>query len=73
MTCLIFTSFTIEDTPQVLLQALAMVKPFIVMRVGGIPNLIGNRETGLLVEAQNAQDSARRSSSPWIIYPKRGV
>ena len=32
MTCLIFPSFTIEDTPQVLLQALAMVKPVIAIR-----------------------------------------
>jgi glycosyltransferase involved in cell wall biosynthesis len=61
MTCLDFPSFTIEGSPSSSLQALAVVKPVIVTRGGGIPNLIGNRETGLLVEPQNAQDSARRS------------
>ena len=54
MTCLVFPSFKIEGTPQVLLQALAMVKPVIATRVGGIPNLIVDRETGRLVEPQNA-------------------
>jgi glycosyltransferase involved in cell wall biosynthesis len=59
MTCLVFPSFKIEGTPQVLLQALAMAKPIIATRVGGIPNLIANQETGLLVEPQNTDALSR--------------
>lgn len=59
MTCLVFPSFKIEGTPQVLLQALAMEKPIIATRVGGIPNLITDHETGLLVEPQSAEALGR--------------
>jgi glycosyltransferase involved in cell wall biosynthesis len=65
MTCLVFPSFKIEGTPQVLLQALAMAKPVIATRVGGIPNLIADRETGLLVEPQNAGDLCR--AIEWVL------
>lgn len=59
MTCLVFPSFKIEGTPQVLLQALAMEKPIVATSVGGIPNLVADRETGLLVEPQNAEALSR--------------
>jgi glycosyltransferase involved in cell wall biosynthesis len=36
-----------------------MAKPVIASRVGGIPKLITDRETGLLVEPQNAEDLSR--------------
>ncbi len=65
MTCLVFPSFKIEGTPQVLLQALAMVKPVIATRVGGIPNLIVDRETGLLVEPQNA--AGLGAAVEWVV------
>ena len=65
MTCLVFPSFKIEGTPQVLLQALAMAKPVIASRVGGIPRLIADRETGLLVEPQNAEDLSR--AIEWVL------
>jgi glycosyltransferase involved in cell wall biosynthesis len=65
MTCLVFPSFKIEGTPQVLLQALAMAKPVIATRVGGIPKLITDRETGLLVEPQNAEELSR--AIEWVL------
>jgi glycosyltransferase involved in cell wall biosynthesis len=65
MTCLVFPSFKIEGTPQVLLQALAMAKPVIASRVGGIPRLIADRETGLLVEPQNAESLSR--AIQWVL------
>jgi glycosyltransferase involved in cell wall biosynthesis len=65
MTCLVFPSFKIEGTPQVLLQALAMAKPVIASRVGGIPKLITDRDTGLLVEPQNAEDLRR--AIDWVL------
>jgi glycosyltransferase involved in cell wall biosynthesis len=65
MTCLVFPSFKIEGTPQVLLQALAMAKPVIASRVGGIPRLIADRETGFLVEPQNAESLSR--AIHWVL------
>lgn len=59
MTCLVFPSFKIEGTPQVLLQALAMGIPVVATRVGGILKLIADRETGLLVEPQDAPALSR--------------
>lgn len=53
VTCLVFPSFKIEGTPQVLLQALAMAKPVVATHVGGIPRLITDRETGLLIAPQD--------------------
>lgn len=49
MTCLVFPSFKIEGTPQVLLQAMAMAKPIVATRVGGIPHLLTDGETGTLI------------------------
>jgi glycosyltransferase involved in cell wall biosynthesis len=65
MTCVVFPSFKIEGTPQVLLQALAMIKPVIATRVGGIPNLIVHRETGLLVEPQHAEELG--AAVEWVV------
>lgn len=65
MTCLVFPSFKIEGTPQVLLQALAMAKPVIATRVGGIPKLIVDHGTGLLVEPQNADALSR--AIHWVL------
>jgi glycosyltransferase involved in cell wall biosynthesis len=65
MTCLVFPSFKIEGTPQVLLQALTMAKPVIATRVGGIPKLIIDRQTGLLVEPQNAE--ALSQALQWVL------
>ena len=59
MTCHVFPPFKIEGTPQVLLQALAMEIPVVATRVGGIPKLIVDRETGLLVEPQDAAALSR--------------
>ncbi|HEX2056092.1 MAG TPA: glycosyltransferase, partial [Nitrospiraceae bacterium] len=65
MTCLVFPSFKVEGTPQVLLQALAMAKPVITTRVGGIPKIIVDHETGILVEPQNAQELSR--AIQWVL------
>jgi glycosyltransferase involved in cell wall biosynthesis len=65
MTCLVFPSFKIEGTPQVLLQALAIGTPVIATRLGGIPRIIADRETGLLVDAQNAAALSR--AIHWVL------
>jgi glycosyltransferase involved in cell wall biosynthesis len=65
MTCLVFPSFKIEGTPQVLLQAMAMARPVVATRVGGIPNLITDGETGTLVEPENA--TALAGAVLWLL------
>ena len=65
MTCLVFPSFKIEGTPQVLLQAMAMAKPIIATRVGGIPDLIADGTSGTLIEPQNA--SAVSDAVLWVL------
>lgn len=52
-------SYAHEGIPQILLQALAMGKPVVASRVGGIPEIITDGETGLLVEPQNSSALAR--------------
>lgn len=44
-----------EGLPMVVLEAMASGKPVIVTAVGGIPELIKNGETGLLVSPQNTE------------------
>ena len=46
---LVHPSYGSEGVPQVILQALAMKKPVIATNVGGIPEVIKNKETGLLI------------------------
>lgn len=65
MTCLVFPSFKIEGTPQVLLQAMAMAKPIVATRVGGIPNLITDGETGTLITPQDPAEVAR--AVEWVL------
>ncbi len=48
-----------EGIPQTLLQAMAMGKPVIGTRVGGIPEIVKNGETGYLIPPQSADDLAR--------------
>ena len=49
MNCLVLPSTENEATPQVLPQALAMKVPVLGTNVGGIPEVVINYETGLLV------------------------
>jgi glycosyltransferase involved in cell wall biosynthesis len=59
------TSCTILATPsrsegmgRVFIEAMAAAKPCVGTRVGGIPNVIADGETGLLVEPENPEDLA---------------
>jgi glycosyltransferase involved in cell wall biosynthesis len=45
-----------EGTPRVLLEAMAAGAPIVAARVGGIPQLLEEGESGLLFEAGNAED-----------------
>ena len=48
-----------EGIPMVLLEALALSKPVVASRVGGIPDLIEHEVSGILSEPGNAGDVAR--------------
>ncbi len=47
-----------ENLPNVLLESMAMGVPVIATQIGGIPELIINRETGLLISANNVEEIA---------------
>lgn len=49
-----------EGTPNVLLEATALGTPIIATSVGGVPNLVQNGESGLLVPACNSTALAER-------------
>lgn len=49
----------VEGFPNVLLEALAMVKPVVATRVGGIPELIESGQNGILVPSQNGEALAQ--------------
>lgn len=51
-----------EGMPLVLLEAMALKRPVIATRVGGIPELITHEETGLLFEKNDCQELAREIS-----------
>lgn len=55
--CLVVPSIT-EGLPRVILEAMALSKPVIASRVGGIPDLVKDRETGFLFEVGNVQELA---------------
>ena len=48
-----------EGTPIVLLEAMAMAKPVIATRVGGVPELVRHDETGLLVPPRDVRSLAQ--------------
>lgn len=51
-----------EGMPLVLLEAMALERPVIATRVGGIPELITHEETGLLFEKEDDRELAREIS-----------
>lgn len=57
--CLVLPSLT-EGLPRVILEAMALAKPVIASRVGGIPDLVKNQETGFLFEAGNSKELAEK-------------
>jgi glycosyltransferase involved in cell wall biosynthesis len=51
--CDIYTHISLQEgLPQAILEAMALGKPVIASRTGGIPEIIKNGETGILVETQ---------------------
>jgi glycosyltransferase involved in cell wall biosynthesis len=51
----VLASYANEGVPQALLQALAMGKPVVATRTGGIPEVIVPEETGLLAPPRDSQ------------------
>jgi len=51
MDCFVLASTRTEGVPQALLQAFAAGVPVVASRIGGIPEVVADGETGLLVEA----------------------
>ncbi len=59
--CKVVTLFSHEETsPTILAQAMAIGKPIIASRVGGIPELVIEQENGFLVERRDEQAFAAR-------------
>jgi glycosyltransferase involved in cell wall biosynthesis len=55
MDVVVLASYANEGVPQSLLQALAMARPVVGTTVGGIPEVVIEAETGLLVPPRNPQ------------------
>ena len=48
-----------EGTPNALLEAMALAKPVVVSRMGGVPEIVQDSETGLLVSPEDPKSMAR--------------
>jgi glycosyltransferase involved in cell wall biosynthesis len=59
MDAFVLASYANEGVPQALLQALAMGKPTVATRVGGIPEVIIPEESGLLVPPKDSRALAQ--------------
>jgi glycosyltransferase involved in cell wall biosynthesis len=62
MDAFVLASYAHEGVPQALLQALAMGRPTVATRVGGIPEVIVPEETGLLAPPRDSQALAQAMS-----------
>jgi glycosyltransferase involved in cell wall biosynthesis len=62
MDAFVLASYANEGVPQALLQALAMGKPTVATRTGGIPEVIVQEETGLLVPPRDSRALAQAMS-----------
>ena len=62
MDAFVLASYAHEGVPQSLLQALAMGKPVVATRTGGIPEVIIPEETGLLASPRDSRALARAMS-----------
>ncbi len=52
---LVLPSYAHEGIPQIILQAQAMARPVVATRIGGIPEVVEDGKTGLLVEPRDAK------------------
>jgi glycosyltransferase involved in cell wall biosynthesis len=59
MDVVVLASYANEGVPQSLLQAMAMARPVVGTTVGGIPEVVIDAETGLLVPPRNPQALAQ--------------
>jgi len=57
--CLVLPSIT-EGLPRVILEAMALAKPVIASRIGGIPDLVQDGQNGFLFEAGNVPELAEK-------------
>jgi glycosyltransferase involved in cell wall biosynthesis len=62
MDAFVLASYANEGVPQALLQALAMGRPTVATRIGGIPEVIVPEEIGLLVPPRDSQALAQAMS-----------
>lgn len=53
--CLVLPSIT-EGLPRVIMEAMALAKPVVASRVGGVPDLVQDGQNGFLFEVGNAAD-----------------
>jgi len=65
------SSSLVEGLPMTILEAMAAQVPVVATRVGGIPDLIEDNKTGLLVESGNADDLARKIEELLLDEQKR--
>src|SRR5262249_28899020 len=59
MDCFVLASTRTEGVPQSLLQAFATGVPVVASEIGGVPEVVIDGETGLLVKAESATELAR--------------
>ena len=57
---LVLPSYAHEGIPQIILQAQAMGRPVVATRIGGIPEVVEDNATGLLVEPRDADALAKK-------------
>ncbi|HXA94455.1 MAG TPA: glycosyltransferase, partial [Candidatus Dormibacteraeota bacterium] len=55
MDCFALASTRTEGVPQALLQAFAAGVPVVASRIGGIPEVVTDERTGLLVESESVE------------------
>jgi len=60
---LVLPSYAHEGIPQIILQAQAMARPVVATRIGGIPEVVVDGVTGLLIEPREADALAEKISS----------